>query len=91
MNLGPSRKCPGRPATIKVADDAKNQKRQDGLLVMIKIWVSSYVTMRCLDFRSKHEECFVHIGLDFMKIGLHSNHNQNSELKNNYKIMLSTG
>jgi hypothetical protein len=40
---------------------------------MTEIWVPSYVIVRCSVFKLKHEECFVHIGVGFRKIGLHNN------------------
>lgn len=49
-----------------MAGDDINQRRQCGLLIKSKIWVSPHVIVRLLFSLLQHKECF---GVDFIKIG----------------------
>lgn len=45
MNLGSSKEWHGQPSSIQVADAVKSEK-VGGLLIKVKIWISSRVIVR---------------------------------------------
>lgn len=68
----------------------KKQEKQGGLLLRVMLW-DVLCSWEMLRSEAGRQQCSVHSRVGSMSVGLGDSHNYNCEIKNNYKIHVSTG